>query len=140
LMRLVYIPILFVLTLTPALVQAFDRDWPPVTVSGNPGVVVPRYEAGSGTWGLPSDSVDGFWLPGEPRLEEAEDAIANRAETIPEADRAPQLGAYRQYLGFMENGERKILVNAFCREFDNWRSEYVIVMDGGSCSSTAIYN
>lgn len=141
-MRRLLIPILLLLILHPASASALERDWPSVTVAGHDGVVMPRDVAADAvTWIVwPDDEIEGYWLPGEPWLEKAEDAVERRSATIPDPDRAPMTGGYRQYAGFVEHGERKILINSFCRDFENWRSQYIMVMDGGPCFWNAIYN
>lgn len=124
--------------LLPAHINTSGRDWPSATVNGLPGVIMPRDIAESVIWS--EDEIDGYWLPGEPWLEAADQAIADRAERIEDPQRTPVLGSYRQYGGFIENGERKIYINAFCVELDNWKRGYVMVMDGGPCFWNAVYN
>lgn len=137
-MRRLFVFPLLLFALIPASVGASFRDWPPVTVNGLPGVVMPRDVARDVIWA--EGEIEGYWLPGEPRLEAAEDAIAERAGLIEEPDRAPMLAGYRQYGGFIEHGERKIFVNSFCKDFDDWRGQYILVMDGGPCFWNAVYN
>lgn len=48
---------------------------------------------------------------------------------------------YRQYFGIVENGEEIIYANFFCdNDQPNWRSDYVMVMDGGDCYFQVKYN
>jgi hypothetical protein len=50
----------------------------------------------------------------------------------------------RQYFGFTERGKKWILVNSFCEEHwkrdDSWLDRMVVVLDGGSCFFTALYD
>ncbi len=49
--------------------------------------------------------------------------------------------AYKfQYWGEMENGKRVIVVNAFCANFDNWKTQRVFVLDGGDCFFNVKYD
>lgn len=115
----------------------FPRPWHEVTVNGNPGVVAPRYAASE----IAPGAVDGYWLPTEAWLTEAEDAIVVEAEKIPDEDRRPVIDGYRQYAGYIENGERKIAINSLCNVGpDNWKSQAVFVEDGGPCFWWALYN
>ncbi len=113
------------------------REWHAVTIEGHDGVVIPRQEARE----LMGDNQQGIWLPSEERLAEAERAmrgvakVDHRGETV-----RPELDGYRQYLGFIEDGDRKIAINSFCTEISSWRSQYVMVMDGGNCFWGAVYN
>lgn len=97
-----------------------------VEINGNPGVIldVSAY----------SDGLDG-WAPGEAQLQDAEDAVTAAAD-----DREPVLDGYRQYVGIVEDGERKIVINSMCQAFEDWESEYIEVMDGGPCFWNAVYN
>ncbi|HWV23585.1 MAG TPA: hypothetical protein VNZ58_05305, partial [Thermomicrobiales bacterium] len=83
---------------------------------------------------------DGYWLPGVSWLEKAEEAVTVAASAIPDPARQPILGGYRQYAGVVVNGERKIFINSFCKEFGGWRSQYILVMDGGPCFWSALYD
>ncbi len=53
------------------------------------------------------------------------------AQKAPIAERLVQ---YKfQYWGEIENGKRVIFVNAFCANFDDWKTRRVFVLDGGDC-------
>lgn len=119
-------------------VAAKPGDWPTVTVNGNSGVVAPRDEAEGMVWS--EEPVTGYWLPGERWLTRAEDAVLREAKTIPDEERQPMISGYRQYAGYIVNGERKIFINSMCTEFDGWRSSGILVMDGGNCFWNAVYN
>lgn len=119
-------------------VAARPGDWPAVTVNGYPGVVAPRDEAEGMV--RSEDAVTGYWLPDERWLTRAEDAVVREAADITDEDRQPRIGGYRQYAGYITNGERKIFINSMCTEFDGWRSNGILVMDGGPCFWNAVYN
>jgi hypothetical protein len=50
----------------------------------------------------------------------------------------------RQYVGLTHGGKRWIYVNSFCEELwkrdDSWRDRFVMVLDGGSCFFTVLYD
>ena len=98
-----------------------------VEVNGNPGVILEASAYRPDAEG---------WSPDLASLQAAEDAVA--AE--PTGDRAPQLDGYRQYVGIVEEGDRKVIVNSMCQEIDGWDSSYIEVADGGPCFWNAVYN
>lgn len=100
---------------------------PTVEINGNPGVILDA----SQYWG----DVDG-WMPDESHLQAAEDAVL----AAPAGDREPQIDGYRQYIGIIEDGERKVVINSMCMEIDGWTESYIEVADGGACFWGAIYN
>ena len=113
--------------------------WTPVEVNGHEGVILPETDAPDLLAGTGLEP-DGYWTPSETDLQAAEDAIAIDAASAP-GDDAPMLDGRRQYAGFVVGGERKIYVNSFCGGgFEDWRSNVVFVMDGGSCFWQAVYN
>jgi hypothetical protein len=103
-------------------------DWPTVQVNGNEGVILPAAAAPDllqGTGLAP----EGYWLPRQGHLQAAEDALSD------------QWQGYRQYAGFVEDGERKVYINAFCDDMGiDWKRTVVFVMDGGACYWQAVYN
>jgi hypothetical protein len=123
----------------PVVADRSMMEWQPVTVNGNEGVILPPDAAPEllSTFGW--DDVEDFWLPTEEDLHVAEDTIGRHISRTPTMGDG-MLEAYRQYGGFVENGERKIFVNSFCAEFDDWRSSVIFVMDGGTCFWQAVYN
>lgn len=45
-----------------------------------------------------------------------------------------RLAQYKfQYWGEIQNNKRIIIVNAFCANFDDWKTQRVFVLDGGDC-------
>lgn len=111
-------------------------EWHAVTIEGHHGVVLPRSDAGD----LVGADQQGIWLPSDARLIEAERAMEGASIVRGGSEVRPELDGYRQYAGFIEDGDRKIAINSFCTEIGNWRREVVVVMDGGACFWGATYN
>ena len=118
---------------TPVLVQNESREWEEIAVGEISGVIVPERAAGSLLSSrFPELESGDFWTPTLMDVKAVESVIA--------AEQG-QLDHMRQYAGFIENGERKVLVNGFCDALGiDWRSAPVLVDDGGECFFTAIYN
>jgi hypothetical protein len=104
------------------------REWPFVRVNGNDGVILP---AGNAPELVKWSGVEpeGYWYPRQEHLRAAEDALDDQSR------------GHRQYAGFIESGERKIYINAFCDDLGiDWKRSVVVVADGGPCYWQAIYN
>lgn len=104
--------------------------WTPVTVNGITGVIVaPNAVDDFGLWfGTEVET----WKPTLADVQAAEDVVTQ--------DQG-ELTQFRQYAGFVEDGDRKILINGFCDTFGfNWYRSVVIVMDGGDCFFQAVFN
>lgn len=138
--------LVLLLVLTWSFAESPDLDapviefapWIPVRVNGNEGVILPRDAAPElVAW---DDPIDGYWLPGEEWLARAEDAVAREAAGIADKDRKPVIRGYRQYAGFIANGERLMFISSMCSPFDNWRNSVIVVSDGGPCYWHAVYN
>lgn len=99
-----------------------------IFVNGNPGVVLDATSY--------RRDVEG-WTPGMDDLQAAEDAVMTVAVRD---DRDPFLFGYRQYAGFVEDGERKIVVHSMCQRLDGWDQKFLLVLDGGPCFWQATYN
>jgi hypothetical protein len=114
--------------------------WTPVVINGHEGVVLSPGAVPEmlGSYGM-ATQMDDTWVPAEADLRAAEDELAQHMARTPGLG-AEMLDARRQYGGFVEDGERKIFVNSFCADFDDWRSDIVYVLDGGSCFWQAVYN
>lgn len=97
-------------------------------INGNPGVVFEATEYRRDAEG---------WTPGTDDLQAAEDAVMAVAVSD---DRDPVLFGYRQYAGYMEDGERKIVIHSMCKPLDGWGQSFLIVLDGGPCFWQAAYN
>ena len=105
---------------------AVVTSWTPVTVDGIEGVVVAE---GDGSLFVEADS---WWTPSIADVAAAEEAIT--------AAQGP-LDHQRQYVGFIDNGEHKVLVNGFCDAFGlDWTTQPILVADGGECFFEAVYN
>jgi len=103
-----------------------DEIWQPVDANGVAGVIVGVDDGNAFT------SAEEYWYPGDEDVAAAEQAIAARQGPLEHM---------RQYVGYIEDGDRKILVNGFCDAFDSdWLHEPVLVLDGGECFFTAVYN
>ncbi|OQY91662.1 MAG: hypothetical protein B6D41_09145 [Chloroflexi bacterium UTCFX4] len=83
---------------------------------------------------------DGAWAPNAEMvttLETRLPAYLAQQQTKFSARQAPiveRLAQYKfQYWGEMKNGKRVIAINAFCAEFDYWKTQRVFVLDGGDC-------
>ncbi len=80
-----------------------------------------------------------FWVPTEmdvTRLEEVMSKIFKQSKNAQYQQIGLSLNSYkRQYVGVIRSGKRYIHVNCFCGEIrhQNWQTDYVVVMDGGSC-------
>jgi hypothetical protein len=98
-----------------------------VEINGNPGVILDATAYHPDAEG---------WTPDLPALQAAEDAVL----AAPAGDRTPQVDGFRQYVGIIDEGDRKVVVNSLCVEFDGWTEAYIEVMDGGSCFWHALYN
>ena len=107
------------------------------------GVIVPEADAAefvrSAGWGEAED----YWTPtsADVAMLEAEIEDAWVAEAPPAARDENLRNHTRQYVGIVEDGERLVVVNAFCDALGtDWRSEPVVVADGGVCYFQATWN
>ncbi len=116
----------------PQLVRP-DGAWEPVSVGDVEGVIVTQEDAATFLQSLGFDLADdAYWQPALADVETAEAAL--------EAE-AGELDHMRQYVGFIEDGDRKILINGFCDALGNdWREQPVLVVDGGDCFFETIFN
>jgi hypothetical protein len=88
------------------------------------------------------------WLPTLTQVEELEAELPQYLAKSNHPDAGAmiaQLPKYRrQYLGYIDEGHRRIYVNAFCQganaSDESWRTRFVLVQDGGSCYFQAIYD
>jgi hypothetical protein len=98
---------------------------------------------------------DEFWSPDAAQIADLESgfdqAVAAQLKTRGEV--APPTGFDRQYIGIVVAGVRRIYVNAFLHELDDgkgkqvtfppkdfWRTNAVVVCDGGSYYFGAVYD
>ena len=93
-----------------------------------------------GSW-----SEEGNWQPLPQDIATLEAVLPEYLRTAA-APRSPELwqksSSYkRQYAGMLENGNLLIHMNAFCDAVgQDWQQEPVVVMDGGDCYFTLVYN
>lgn len=134
--RRIAVVVLLLLILDPSAGAAIPalRPWIEVTVSGNPGVVLPR-EAAHDL--VVADDIEGYWFPGEVWLTEAEDAVIAASADM---DGKSVIDGYRQYAGSIRDAQRRIRVNSNCEACDGWREQAVLVMEGGMRFWQASYN
>lgn len=105
-----------------------EREWTSVRVGPNEGVILPA-SAAPDLLSWTGAEAEGFWYPRYEHLVAAEDALRDQST------------GFRQYAGFIEDGERKIYINAFCDDPGmDWKREVVFVLDGGDCYWQAIFN
>jgi hypothetical protein len=106
---------------------AADRDdWNIVEIDGVQGAIVTET---NGPLFIDSDA---YWTPSVVDIADAETAILQDEG---------ELGHTRQYVGFLEDGQRKISINGFCDDMGyDWEHEPVVVDDGGDCFFTAVYD
>lgn len=105
-----------------------DHNPDVIAVNGNPAVV---FDATSY-----QRDAEG-WTPTMDDLLAAEDAVM---EVAAQDDRGAFVFGYRQYAGFMEDGERKIVIHSMCKSLDDWDKHFLLVLDGGPCFWQATYN
>ena len=98
---------------------------------------------------------DEFWTPEPAQIADLESTFdqAVAAQLKTRGELAPPAGFDRQYLGIVVAGAKRIYVNAFLHELDEgkgkqvtfpprdfWRTNAVIVCDGGSYYFGAVYD
>lgn len=82
---------------------------------------------------------DGFWTPSANDIYKLEEGMAeylnqNSRNFTSQPPAWERLDEYqRQYIGIERGGKQIIYGNFFCEEDDNWRKEFVMVIDGGDC-------
>lgn len=107
------------------------------------GVIVPEVDAAEFVRSAGWDEAEAYWTPTSAAVSmleaEMEDAWAAKA---PPAARDENLRNHtRQYVGIVEDGERLVVVNAFCDALGiDWRSAPVVVADGGACYFQATWD
>lgn len=126
--------------------QAAATTYIPVGAVSPNAVIVPRSLVAhylknvQGSW-----SEEGYWQPLPQDIAVLEAALPEYLRTAA-ASRSPELwqksSSYkRQYAGTIEQGNLFIHMNAFCDATGkDWQQEPVVVMDGGDCYFTLVYN
>jgi hypothetical protein len=146
-----------VLILTQRNGQLLIDEWQPVTLDDNPsatwqivsgegyhGAIVPGGEVADYVTWFKSVDVQGTWTPTAEQISELEARLPGFLQTLSSAapdldDRLPEYT--RHYMGYVEDGHAYILVNLFCSvPGENSLSEPVIVMDGGDCFFSVVWD
>jgi hypothetical protein len=87
----------------------------------------------------------GTWEPTKAEIDSAEANVSQVATlkaknwTAPIHIEHPE-GYFRQYVPIRRRGRRLLYVNAFCEAPNYWRTQLVIVSDGGTCFWQALYD
>ena len=89
-----------------------------------------------------------LWVPALTQIEELETNLPQHLAKSNHPDAGAMVARLpnyrRQYLGFIDEGHQRIYVNAFCQAHtandESWRTEFVLVQDGGSCYFQIIYD
>ena len=98
-------------------------------------------EQGIGNWFVANGQTVEYWTPSENDILTLENGLSvylqeTNSERFNE-QKAPiweRLDEYnRQYIGIILEGEKIIYANYFCDSVQDWRKEFVFVMDGGDC-------
>jgi hypothetical protein len=122
--------------------------WTPVRGEGYEGVIVPEERVHELTDFYIGGPIEGAWTPTADDIAALERNLPSYEQTIESTifgisgDFIQLLPTYkRQYAGFIQGDRKKILVNATCEEDDlNWRTQPLIVMDGGDCFFRVVYD
>jgi len=114
-------------------------DKPPALPENQNWVIITNEHAekmGIAAWLVESE---GFWTPSADDVLNLEGKIAEylSQNSVVFSDQPPvweRLDEYRrQYIGLERGGRQIIYGNYFCSNEDNWRQEFIMVIDGGEC-------
>jgi hypothetical protein len=88
-------------------------------------------------------ATQGSWSPSTTDIAKAEGSISQIASlkgnyASLHIDHPEQY--FRQYLAIRQRGRNLLYINAFCEAPSYWRTQIVIVTDGGSCFWQALYD
>lgn len=124
---------------------ASATTWTPVSGSGYAGVIVGADSVPAFVRALTGQQPAAGWQPTPDDIAALETALPAFLRTAPQAtDRIRHhLADYtRQYAGFVDSdGRSLVLVNAFCDAGGtDWRSQPVLVLDGGDCFFHVTYD
>lgn len=124
--------------------QSTTEAWIPIAGADYDGVIVPGTEAAEFAVAAGWTEGDDFWTPSADdvaALEGAFDAAWAADPGAVDGDYADPSEHLRQYVGVVSDGERLIHVNGFCDPLGtDWRTEPVLVADGGACFYQAIWS
>ncbi|HYM32435.1 MAG TPA: hypothetical protein VEU47_14115 [Candidatus Cybelea sp.] len=112
------------------------------------GVIFSSSQAERIAKGWPEPSVAGdYWTPSAAEIADLERVLPGYLAEFDDARAraiAGKLATYkRQYLGYVDHGEKFIWVNAFCDDFasqTDWTERLVVVLDGGTCFFNVRYS
>jgi hypothetical protein len=109
------------------------------------GVIVPQEQAAIFIQRLGLVEAEAYWTPSQDDITKLEEQLGPYLQQAA-GERWPELwqklsGYKRQYIGIVENGHRKIVVNFFCDIMGrDWKREPVTVLDGGDCFFNVTYD
>lgn len=89
-------------------------------------------------WLFPGDVE--YWSPTATDIQTVEDGIAIYLQENADAFYPPQASVWdsldeynRQYVGVLLDDRKVIYANFFCNTSQDWKQEFVMVLDGGAC-------
>gem|GEM_PF-823571 len=118
-------------------------DWHTVQTGTGTGSVVPLDEVEAYAAIINGSEVQGMWTPTYAEIIELEKGLSAFLASDPNATQRLIEGTadqYRHYLGFVSGSKTIILVNAFCDEANWSATEPVMVLDGGDCYFSVMYD
>ena len=132
-------------TTTPTLAKSGDQPFEMVLTAEFEGVIVPQEQAAIFMQRLGLVEAEAYWTPSQDDIAKLEEQLGPYLQQAA-GERGPDLwqklsGYKRQYIGIVENGHRKIVVNFFCDIMGkDWKREPVGVLDGGECFFNVTYD
>lgn len=105
-------------------------------------------EMGIAEWYAEDGQTTGYWRPTREHALAIQEGLPNFLQTNAGSFRAQgtpvweRLEEYQsQYLGITLDGRRIVFANYFCTDAgQNWRKEFILVMDGGKCFFQFMYD
>ena len=89
----------------------------------------------------PTGSVDSYWNVSDEQVSQMNTALLTYLQEQNESELLENFADYQQqFFGYVVDGQQMIYGNYFCVEFEDWRSNFVFVMDGGDCFFQAVYD
>lgn len=115
---------------------------PAQPIQGEKWVIFPAEQAseqGLGDWLVTNGQTAEYWTPSENDVLALENELAAYLQDNPDRFYGgtpvwERLDEYnRQYIGIILDGKEIIYANYFCDSIQDWRKDFVFVMDGGDC-------
>ncbi len=112
------------------------------------GVIFSAQQAMQAAQAAPISGIQGpYWTPTErqiKRLKTSFTSYVRRQKSGPARYVGQHFEDYRfQYVGYSDHGVQLVLINGFCESFwkndNSWRTDLVVVLDGGACFFQARY-